>query len=171
MIFSCFLFPGNDSLEELHLADNAAVPSERIIQFDLTPTRPKSNAAAPEPECKMNTEAEALEVADSEDEDMKRPAFSGQDGSCASSCQKNSFTCCQLIQDLSSAICLATQLQSLDLSKNRFSGEVIDALYTSWSSSRAGLQSQKHIVAKDHIVHFFTEGKKCCGIKPCCKRD
>ncbi|KAM0952461.1 putative leucine-rich repeat domain superfamily, protein TONSOKU [Dioscorea sansibarensis] len=166
---------GNDSLEELHLADNAGVPSETTIQFDLTSTWPKSNAdanaAAPEPDCKMNTETDALEVADSEDEDMKGPAFSGQDGSCASSCQKNAFTGCQLIQDLSSAIRLATQLQLLDLSKNRFSGEVIDALYTSWSSSRSGLQAQKHVVTKDHTVHFSTDGKRCCGIKPCCKRD
>ncbi|KAJ0983759.1 hypothetical protein J5N97_002115 [Dioscorea zingiberensis] len=165
---------GNDSLEELHLADNASIPSERTMQFiDSTLACPKSDAANAAPEiCKMNAESDGLEVADSEDEDMKGPASSGQDGSCASSCQKNTFTCCQLIQDLSSAISLATQLQLLDLSKNRFSSEAIDAMYASWSSSgsRSSGQALKH-VTKDQTVHFSTEGKRCCGIKQCCRKD
>ncbi|GFY91242.1 tetratricopeptide repeat (TPR)-containing protein [Actinidia rufa] len=44
-----------------------------------------------------------------------------------------------------------------------------EMLYASWSStSRAGL-AQRHI--HDKTFHLSVQGRKCCGVKPCCRRD
>ncbi|GFY87555.1 hypothetical protein Acr_05g0011940 [Actinidia rufa] len=52
---------------------------------------------------------------------------------------------------------------------SRFSVETAEMLYASWSStSRAGL-AQRHI--HDKTFHFSVQGSKCCGVKPCCRRD
>ncbi|XP_019704560.2 protein TONSOKU isoform X1 [Elaeis guineensis] len=168
----------NDSLEELHLAENSEVDQERTLKYDLviqgssTPASQKPNAAEiANAAGAVNAGCTGLEVADSEDEMLKEelPTMSGPDGSCASSCQRNPYGGCQLIQELSEAIALAKQLQLLNLSQNGFSEEAIESLYASWSSSRCGAMARKHV--SKELIHFLVDGKRCCGVKPCCKRD
>ncbi|RZC81309.1 hypothetical protein C5167_043869 [Papaver somniferum] len=123
-------------------------------------------------ECIVNSEIE-LEVADSE-EDLptkgKAVLSGGFENSCTSSCQKNSsFQGSQLIEELSSSIAFAKHLKLLVLSNNGFTTDVAETLYTSWSSSSGRGLARRHI--KDQTIHFSVEGKSCCGIKVCCKRD
>ncbi|KAI3883378.1 hypothetical protein MKX03_009611 [Papaver bracteatum] len=123
-------------------------------------------------ECIVNSEIE-LEVADSE-EDLptkgKAVLSGGFDNSCTSSCQKNSsFQGSQLIEELSSSITFAKHLKLLVLSNNGFTTDVAETLYTSWSSSSGRGSARRHI--KDQTIHFSVEGKSCCGVKVCCKRD
>ncbi|WOK94400.1 protein TONSOKU isoform X1 [Canna indica] len=138
----------NESLEELHLGENADVAKEITLQ-------------KPDVVCEENVESNGLEVADSEDE-----AVPG--ASCASSCQKNSYVH-QLILDLCDAIISAKNLLLLDLSRNKFSKESIDLMYAAWSSSRCNGNGRKH--GNKDVVHFSVDGIKCCGVKPCCRRD
>lgn len=140
----------NESLEELHLAENA--DAQEIIPL-------KSDVG--------------LEVADSEDEAImeEQPLLCGPDASCASSCRRRSSACGQPIQELSEAITSARNLQMLNLSRNKFSQEAIDLLYAAWSSPPRcnDGKSSKHV--NTDIVHFSVNGKKCCGVRPCCIRD
>ncbi|XP_074592225.1 protein TONSOKU [Curcuma longa] len=139
----------NESLEELHLAENTHSSKETTS---------------------LNSDNSGLEVPDSEDETTReeRPILSGPDASCASSCQRNSFMD-QHIQDICQAVISSRNLQLLDLSRNKFPEEAIDAMYAAWSSSRCDVKGSKH-VGKD-VVHFFVDGSNCCAIKPCCRRD
>ncbi|KAI3975689.1 hypothetical protein MKX01_023115 [Papaver californicum] len=123
-------------------------------------------------DCTVNSEIE-LEVADSE-EDLPtkgKPVLSvGFENSCTSSCQKNtSFQGSQLIEELSFSVASAKHLKLLVLSNNGFTTDVAETLYTAWSSSSGGGLAQRRI--KDQTVHFSVEGKSCCGIEVCCKRD
>lgn len=118
--------------------------------------------------CSQNTSYYQLEVADSEDSPVREEAAaSGIDDSCASSCQRNSSPECQFTQQFSIAIAKAKNLQILDLSNNDFSAQAAETFYGSWTTFRP-LSSQKHIT--DRIIHFSTKEKKCCGVKPCCKK-
>lgn len=179
----------NDSLEELNLADNVDIEKQLAVQYDK-PTNGSSeffrpNHTIPEASvnptvskefegeqglCAINTECNNLEVADSEDDEIRvEKAVSGINDCCASSCKRNSSLECQFIQEISTDIGLAKQLQVLDLSKNGFSAQASEALYNSWSSgSRAGL-SWRHI--ENQIVHLSVKGNKCCRFKPCCSKD
>ncbi|KAK9111313.1 hypothetical protein Scep_018832 [Stephania cephalantha] len=123
--------------------------------------------------CVMNSECD-LRVADSEDEQIEdRPATSSLDDSCTSSCRRNTSSASpfnQSIEDLATAIGLAKHLQMLDISGNGFSAEITESLYTAWSSGlRSGGLSQRHI--KEQLIHFSVQGKICCAVPKCCKKD
>lgn len=112
--------------------------------------------------CESNMECDNLEVADSEDEQVEEQTATSSSLSLPG---KN-----HIIKELSTALAVANQLQILDLSNNGLSVEALETLYMAWSSSgsRTGI-AQRHV--KDEIVHFYVEGKMCCGVKPCCKKD
>ncbi|KAK3211640.1 hypothetical protein Dsin_016346 [Dipteronia sinensis] len=180
----------NDTLEELNLADNADLDKQLALQHDTTANISSellspnvntsecslkggiSNEADTDEHdlCPMNTDCNQLEVADSEDDEIRvEAAASGFDNSCTSSCQKNSSLECQFIQELSIAIGRAKHLQLLDLSNNGFSTEAAKTLYSAWSSRSGASQARRHI--EEHtIIHFSVEENKCCALKPCCKR-
>ncbi|KAK4840892.1 hypothetical protein QYF36_020698 [Acer negundo] len=180
----------NDTLEELNLADNADLDKQLALQHDTTANMsselllPNVNTSecslkggiskeADSDEhdlCPMNTDCNQLEVADSEDDEIRvEAAASGFDNSCTSSCQKNSSFECQFIQELSTAIGRAKHLQLLDISNNGFSTQAAKTLYSAWSSRSGVSQARKHI--EEHtIIHFSVEENKCCAVKPCCKR-
>ncbi|KAJ8504389.1 hypothetical protein OPV22_005275 [Ensete ventricosum] len=141
----------NESLEELHLAENA--DAQEIIPL-------KSNDGG-------------LEVADSEDEAImeEQPLLCGPDASCSSSCRRRSSACGQPIQELSEAITSARNLQMLNLSRNKFSQEAIDSLYAAWSSPLRCNDGKSHKHVNAAVVHFSVDGKKCCGMRPCCIGD
>ncbi|KAF6154885.1 hypothetical protein GIB67_018322 [Kingdonia uniflora] len=128
---------------------------------------------AQEGSCAVNTDYMHLEVADSEDSAVKgEPTLSGcfEDSGTSSSRRNTSLAESQLIQELSSTIVMAKYLKLLDLSSNGFTTEIAETLYTSWSLNlRCGGSSQRHV--NDHIIHFSMEGKSCCGVKICCKKD
>ncbi|MCI01435.1 protein TONSOKU-like, partial [Trifolium medium] len=94
-------------------------------------------------------------------------AASGIDDSCASSCQRNSSPECHLTPQFSTAIAKAKNLQLLDLSNNSFSAQAAETFYSSWTTLRP-LSSHRHITK--NIIHFSTKEKKCCSVKPCCKK-
>ncbi|KAG2662074.1 hypothetical protein PVAP13_1KG494580 [Panicum virgatum] len=169
---------GNDQLEELRLAENTNSALERISKYEdmqevSTSNEQKqcnnletSNAIA-----QGNLDFENMQVPDSEDEaeNENHRALSGPRRSCASSSQKNSYSC-QIIQELADALISAKQLKVLDLSRNGLSDEAIQSLYSAWASvTRGDGMAQKH-VNKD-VVHFSVDGMRCCGMKPCCRRD
>lgn len=118
----------------------------------------------------LNTNDRKLEVAENEDTPTGvEAAASGNDDSCASSCQRNSSSPkCHLIQKLSTAIDQAKHLQFLDLSDNGFPPRAAETFYSSWSSSLRTHSSYRHIT--DRIIHFSTN-EKCCRVKACCKKD
>lgn len=181
---------GNESLEELNLSENADFDNKSSLQYDIvTQESPKSSlenhnivsmpvkTSAPEETettqqglCDVNSGLNDLEVADSEDKTMSdRPALSDCNEYSTRSYGRDSLLDCQLVQDLSTAICMIRQLQLLDLSCNGFSVEEIEILYSAWSSSsRYDGSVQKHV--KEQIVHFSAGGKRCCGVSSCCRR-
>ncbi|KAL5715016.1 hypothetical protein ACHQM5_016905 [Ranunculus cassubicifolius] len=136
---------GNDSLEELNLAENVN-PEEDL------------------------GECNHLEVADSEEEGdiMKaEPISSAVENSGISSSTTHLVN--QLTSELSKAIGLAKQLKVLDLSNNGLKVDITETLFTAWSSGlRASGLAQRHV--KEEVVHFSV-GKKCCGVQICCKKD
>ncbi|OMO98309.1 Leucine-rich repeat, ribonuclease inhibitor subtype [Corchorus olitorius] len=178
----------NDSLEELNLADNADLDKQLTLPNDLRnegteflEPNPTISESSHDPYvskelndehglCAFNGDCNNLEVADSEDDEIRvDTAASRLNDSSASSCQRNSSLVCQLIQDLSTAIGIVKNLQFLDLSNNGFSKQASEALYNAWSSgSRVGL-AWRHIENK--IVHFSVEENKCCSVKPCCRKE
>ncbi|CAK7355042.1 unnamed protein product [Dovyalis caffra] len=180
--------PENDSLEELHLADNANLEKTYMLQYELTKGSsdilqpdlnisessklcvPKETDTDKQGMCVMNTECNQLEVADSEDGPIRAEAApSDFDDSCTSSSQKNSLLECQFIQELTTAISMAKQLQFIDLSNNGFTEQVAEALCAAWSSRLGNDLAWRHI--KDPTIHFSMETNKCCRVKPCCRRD
>ncbi|KAK9134545.1 hypothetical protein Syun_013875 [Stephania yunnanensis] len=188
----------NKSLEDLNLAENAenlykvlennsalhCVSTQETSSKSLQPklclsdaTQSKSSFNKAEDVqqgmCVMNSECD-LQVADSEDEQIEdRPATSSLDNSCTSSCRRNTSSASpfnQSIEDLATAIGLAKHLQMLDISGNGFSAEIIESLYTAWSSGlRSSGLSQRHI--KEQLIHFSVQGKICCAVPKCCKKD
>ncbi|TXG46367.1 hypothetical protein EZV62_028130 [Acer yangbiense] len=171
----------NDTLEELNHADNADLDKQLALQHDTTANMssellsPNVNTSecslkggiskeADTDEhdlCPMNTDCKQLEVAGSEDDEIRvEAAASGFDNSCTSLCQKNSSFECQFIQELSTAVGRAKHLQLLDLSNNGFSTQGAKTLYSSWSSRSGVSQARKHI--EEHtIIHFSVEENKC----------
>ncbi|KAJ6991180.1 hypothetical protein NC653_019397 [Populus alba x Populus x berolinensis] len=179
----------NDCLEELHLADNANLEKTYMLQYDSTKgwcsdilqpnlnksesskmSVPKESDSDKQGVCVINTECNQLEVADSEDGPIRAEAApSDFDDSCTSSCQKNSLLECQFIQELTTAISLAKQLQFMELGNNGFTTQVVEALYAAWSSRLENGLAWRHI--EDQTIHFSMETNKCCRAKPCCRRD
>ncbi|PAN08597.1 hypothetical protein PAHAL_1G423100 [Panicum hallii] len=170
---------GNDQLEELRLAENTNSALKRIIQYgdmqEVSTTNEQKQCNNPETSnaiARGNLDLENMQVADSEDEaeNENHCALSGPHRSCASSSQKNSYSSCQIIQELAEALISAKQLKVLDLSRNGLSDEAIQSLHSAWASvPRGDGMAQKH-VNKD-VVHFSVDGMRCCGMKPCCRRD
>ncbi|KAI3979599.1 hypothetical protein MKX01_013694 [Papaver californicum] len=184
----------NQVLEELNLEENTDLKKDNTAESDLTiqgslkslQAEVESSDINPnscslkvvevthheKEECIVSSEIE-LEVADSE-EDLPtkgKPVSSvGFENSCTSSCQKNtSFKGSQLIEELSFSVASAKHLKLLVLNNNGFTTDVAETLYTAWSSSSGRGLARRHI--KDQTIHFSVEGKSCCGIKVCCKRD
>lgn len=157
----------NESLEELNLANNTDVDEHfrqeaKETAENRSQSSMKGSVSNEEPGlCTMNTEINDMEVADSEDE---QPAESG----CMSSCQRKLSLEGEFIQELSSAIGTAKQLQMLDLSNNRFSLQASEALYGAWSSGLRVGAASRHI--EEQIIHFSVDGVKCCRVKCSCKR-
>ncbi|KAK1620651.1 hypothetical protein QYE76_026168 [Lolium multiflorum] len=171
---------GNDQLEELRMAENTNLSLERTLHFDedmqdvSTSTERKhgNNAETSDNIAPGNVDLENMVVADSEDEaaNEDRRAASGASRSCASSCQRNSYSGCEVIQELAEALVFAKQLKVLDLSRNGLSEEGIQSLYTAWASGERGDGIARKHVSKE-VVHFSVDGMSCCGLKPCCRRD
>jgi hypothetical protein len=179
----------NDCLEELHLADNANLDKTYMLQYDSTKgwcsdilqpnlnksesskmSVPKESDSDKQGACVMNTECNQLGVADSEDGPIRAEAApSDFDDSCTSSCQKNSLLECQFIQELTTAISMAKQLQFMELGNNGFTTQVAEALYAAWSSRLENGLAWRHV--EDQTIHFSMETNKCCRAKPCCRRD
>ncbi|KAJ0098287.1 hypothetical protein Patl1_27847 [Pistacia atlantica] len=182
----------NVTVEELNLADNAELDKQLALRYDSTENlnpevlQPKLNTselsvkrcvsmdADPDIQgsCQMNTDYNNLEVADSEDlddENRVENAASAFDDSCTSPCQKNSSLECQFVQELSTAISMAKQLQQLDLSNNGFSTQAAETLYSAWSSRLGVASAWKHI--KNQTIHLSVEENKCCRVKPCCRKE
>lgn len=173
------VLPGNDQLEELSVAENANLSLERTLHFDedmqdvSTGTEHKHghNAEADDNVVPGNVDLEKMVVADSEDEaaNEDRRTVSGPARSCASSCQRNSYSGCQFVQELAEAL-VSAKLRVLDLSRNGLSEEAVQSLYSAWASGpRSDGVARKH-VGKE-VVHFSVDGAACCGLKPCCRRD
>ncbi|CAM8951054.1 unnamed protein product [Rhodiola kirilowii] len=154
----------NSSLEELSLAHNVDLQSQKANAFDMTY---KDMTAIPStdnfddetkdnqhkeidgiPQCSnaANVDYNDLEVADSEDESIRdKPPVSKVTLKCSSSSQSNrSSVNLNYIQELSSAISKAKNLKFLDLSNNGFSNQDVELLYSTWSGTRAG-PSLKHV--------------------------
>lgn len=151
----CFRLSDYSCLEELDLADNITeLDHQECINLNLSGV------------------CNHLEVADSEDEETPSSVegtASGIDDSCASSCRTNSSSPkCNFTKQLSIAISKARSLELLDLSNNGFSAQAAEAFYGSWKTLRP-LSSQQHITEK--IIHLSRKEKRCCGVKPCCKKD
>ncbi|XP_052206092.1 protein TONSOKU isoform X2 [Diospyros lotus] len=183
----------NCTLEELNLAENANLDEHLTSQCDSTLSEcfksslAKQNhlgsssknsflkdvEAAQRGPTAVKTGCNQLEVANSEDDEAKvEPAVSGpsEDGCLSSSQQHPSdHECQQLVQELSKSIGMARHLKLLDLSNNGFSMKIAEALYTAWSSNSRADLSQKHI--QGNTIHLSVEGHKCCGVRPCCRRD
>uniref|UniRef100_A0A0A9A5L3 Uncharacterized protein n=1 Tax=Arundo donax TaxID=35708 RepID=A0A0A9A5L3_ARUDO len=169
---------GNDQLEELRMAENTNLALEKTLQYgeDMqevsTTTEHKqcnnpgvNNYTAP-----GDVDLENMQVPDSEDEadNENQCAISGPHGSCASSSQKNSHYL--IIQELAHALISAKQLKVLDLSQNGLSEEDIQSLYSAWASGpRGDGMARKHL--SKEVMHFSVDGMRCCGLKPCCRRD
>ncbi|CAM0943633.1 unnamed protein product [Alopecurus aequalis] len=173
---------GNDQLEELLVAENTNLALERTLHFDedmqdvstSTGNQHGSNAEARDNIARGNVDLEKMVVADSEDEAVDeedcRGAASGASRSCASSCQRNSYSGIQFVQELAEALVSAKQLKVLDLSRNRLSEEAIQSLYSAWASGERGNRMARKHVSKE-VVHFSVDGTSCCGLRPCCRRD
>lgn len=69
--------------------------------------------------------------------------------------------------ELISAIQKANYLQLLDLSENSLPSEMVEQLYVAWSSNTRVGTPVKHI--ENQVVHFSMEGRRCCGLRPCCR--
>lgn len=149
--------------------------STELVLPELDVAKLSSKVCAEEVEnqqdlCAMNTDCTNLEVADSEDDEMKvEAARCAVDNSCSRSCQRNSSLDSEFIVELSTAINMAKGLLSLDLSNNGFSTRASEALYTAWSSGPRANLAWRHI--KNQIVHLLVEGNDCCRVKPCCRKD
>ncbi|CAL5019911.1 unnamed protein product [Urochloa decumbens] len=170
---------GNGQLEELRLAENTNSALERTTQYEdmqeVSTSNEKKQFNNPETSntiAQGSLDFENMQVADSEDEaeNENHRSASGPHRSCASSSQKNSYSSCQIIQELAEALISAKQLKLLDLSRNGLWDEAIQSLYSAWASVPRGDGMARKHVSKD-VVHFSVDGMTCCGMKPCCRRD
>ncbi|KAG2306175.1 hypothetical protein Bca52824_025923 [Brassica carinata] len=173
----------NKNLEELNISENAKMDEtlfgeavngssemrqkehgacESITSIGCDTKHHCQNPDKAQALCESNMDCDDLEVADSEDEQVEEQTATSSSLSLPG---KN-----HIIKELSTALAVANQLQILDLSNNGLSVEALEKLYIAWSSSesRTGI-AQRHV--KDEIVHFYVEGKMCCGVKPCCRKD
>ncbi|CAH8321495.1 unnamed protein product [Eruca vesicaria subsp. sativa] len=173
----------NKNLEELNISENAKMDEtlfgelvngssemeqkehgtcESITVMDKTHSEHCQNPDREQELCESNMECDGLQVADSEDEQTEEHTATS---SSLSLPRKN-----HIIKELSTALAVANQLQVLDLSNNGLTVEALETLYMGWSSSgtRSGIV-QRHV--KDEIVHFYVEGKMCCGVESCCRKD
>ncbi|CAM8953727.1 unnamed protein product [Rhodiola kirilowii] len=143
----------NSSLEELSLAHNVDLQSQKANVFDMTyidmtaiPSTDNFDDETKDnqhkeidgiPQCSnaANVDYNDLEVADSEDESIRdKPPVSKVTLKCSSSSQSNrSSVNLNYIQELSSAISKAKNLKFLDLSNNGFSTQDVELLYSTWS--------------------------------------
>lgn len=161
------------------MSKNTNLALERTIKYDED--MQEASTTAEQKQCNNpetmndiapgNIDFANMQVPDSEDEadnDAHR-AMSGPNRSCASSSQKNSYSC-QIIEKLAEALISAKQLKVLDLSCNGLSEEVIQSLYSAWTSvPRGDGMARKHV--NNEVVHFSVDGMRCCSLKPCCRRD
>ncbi|KAJ1698650.1 hypothetical protein LUZ63_007162 [Rhynchospora breviuscula] len=180
----------NDSLEELHVAENTSTSLEKASPWSPLPHHPspahentKHNSNRKEAAtCEINTEFDDMEVADSEDDEPQKNTtnvdtnknnnLSKSDGSSASSCRGEPQAGSQIIHELCEAVLYAKQLKMIDLSRNRLDKDAVESLYSAWglgSGFRDDVFTRKHIT-KD-CIHFFVEGVTCCGVKPCCRKE
>ncbi|KAK4479542.1 hypothetical protein RD792_015059 [Penstemon davidsonii] len=137
----------NSYLEELNLAENVKLGEIQTLFGAIDPMVQISKDL-------NQPDENELEVADSEDD------LEGVD-ICSS--EKKKF-----ISELTNSITMARELKVLNLSCNGFSKEVTEILFTAWSlNARAGL-AQRHV--EENTVHLSVQGRKCCGIKSCCRR-
>ncbi|CAA0382897.1 unnamed protein product [Arabidopsis thaliana] len=163
----------NKNLEELNLSDNAKIEDETVfgqpvkersvmVEQEHGTCKSVTSMDKEQELCETNMECDDLEVADSEDEQIEEGTATS---SSLSLPRKN-----HIVKELSTALSMANQLKILDLSNNGFSVEALETLYMSWSSSssRTGI-AQRHV--KEETVHFYVEGKMCCGVKSCCRKD
>lgn len=142
------------------MAGNDYITLERALQYDREAEAARITSIG-------NGECDNMEVADSEDDDET----SEEDGECRSSWLRNSHGC-RSIRNLAISVALAERLNMLDLSQNGLEDEIIESLYSAWSSNsgpRRGGRALKHVGAG--VVHFYVEGKRCCGLRSCCRRD
>lgn len=173
----------NCALEELNLAANTCSDkvNSLLLNFngslnslyaDLGFANPSIKASACDDAdgASVDPEIDQLEVADSEDDQVStKPSVSGIDGSIMSFSQKDSSNLeSQFIQELSSAISRAKQLQKLDLSDNGFSEQDAETFYCAWSSSSRASVATRHI--EGNVIHLKVQGNNCCGLKPCCRK-
>jgi hypothetical protein len=173
------LLSENSQLEELRISKNTNLESERTIKYDedmqeVSTTAEQKQCHNPETKNDIapgDIDFANMQVPDSEDEadNDAHHAISGPHRSCASSSQKNSYSC-QIIEELAEALISAKQLKVLDLSCNGLSEEAIRSLYSAWASvPRGDGMARKHV--NKEVVHFSVDGMRCCGLKPCCRRD
>eukprot|EP00267_Zea_mays_P055034 XP_020408326.1 protein TONSOKU [Zea mays] len=172
--------PENSQLEELRVSKNTNLALETTTKYDED--MQEVSTASEQKQCNDpettndiapgNIDFANMQVPDSEDEadnDAHR-ARSGSRRSCASSSQKNSYSSCQMIEELAKALISAKQLMVLDLSCNGLSEEAVQSLYSAWASvPRGDGMARKHV--NKEVVHFSVDGMRCCGLKPCCRRD
>ncbi|KAL2926989.1 Protein TONSOKU [Bienertia sinuspersici] len=159
----------NESLEDLNLAGN--VLQEAQHQPTENDTIAEKNAESlgihctkiQDPSNEQNEEGgfNQLEVADSYESDSR---IKGSESWLADTCSSQSKN----IEELSAAISNAKHLQLLDLSNNGFSTQIADTFYTAWCSCSRGV-CRRHV--NGQLLHLSTEGKICCGVKPCCKKN
>ncbi|KAM0896424.1 hypothetical protein ACQ4PT_023195 [Festuca glaucescens] len=172
---------GNDQLEELRMAENTNLALEQtLLHFgedmqDVSTCTGHQHGNSAEARVKTapgNADVEKMVVADSEDEAVNEDhrAASGASQNCASSCQRNSYSGCRVIQELAEAIASAKQLKVFDLSQNGLSEEAMQWLYSAWASGERGDGMARKHVSKE-VVHFSVDGISCCRLKPCCRRD
>ncbi|KAL3824491.1 hypothetical protein ACJIZ3_020520 [Penstemon smallii] len=141
----------NGYLEELNLAENVKSGEIQTLFGAVDPMVQISSTLQKD---FNRLDENELEVADSEDD------LEGVD-ICSS--EKNFF-----LSELTNSITMARELKVLDLSHNGVSKEAADSLFTAWSlGARAGL-AQRHV--EENTVHLSVQGRKCCGIKSCCRR-
>jgi len=184
----------NESLEELNLAGNIELEQHKSHGNNETSKKSstdmsdavnklqsaskgvcKLDQAEGKPEHNENEQEEPdldhLEAADSYDNNLRGAgAESGLDDTCTSQGKANaSQPENRPIEGLATSISNLRQLQLLDLSDNGFSREAADMLFNAWcSGSRAGL-AKRHV--KGQTLHLCIQGRRCCGLKPCCKKD
>ncbi|KAL6523140.1 hypothetical protein OROHE_016435 [Orobanche hederae] len=165
----------NHSLEELNLAGNVSPIEIRPLTDSIRSADESSNSLGEgvnQPDSSTLThdmcDENQLEVADNQVE-VEATLSGCKDSQIRCTSQKRVvLSQCQSTRKLSASIKLAGNLKLLDLSSNGFSQEVIDVLFSAWSSgARAGV-AQRHV--EGDTVHLSLQGNKCCGIKPCCRK-
>jgi len=189
LVGSCF--EENVSLEELNLADNTELEQHQSHGNNQTskkssealdpgnklqsPSTGGCNLGQPEPKPEpsdneqVEPELDHLEAADSYDSNARGAGEESRlDDTCTSQGKTNARPENQPIEDLATGISNLKQLQLLDLSDNGFSSKAVDTLFNAWCSGpRAGL-ARRHV--KGQTLHLFIQGRRCCGLKTCCKK-